>query len=177
MNEFVSMLVGKALPRKNMPRSEYSRMTGTEFNRVLKELELPGYGFARIFGVRPDVVKRWLRGEQDIPPGSSSRCRCSISTARDRRRAAWQRCTSSATTITRTEANSHTPRAVTSWRAAMTTSEKSRFEILRDDLVQRFGRSCERLNITQGKDGDRVSVEIVFTLVDHSMPTSIAGTF
>lgn len=59
----------------------------------------------------------------------------------------------------------------------MTTSEKSRFEILSDDFVERFGRSCERLNITQGKVGDRVSVEIVFTLVDHSVPTSITGTF
>ncbi|RWM29429.1 hypothetical protein [Mesorhizobium sp.] len=59
----------------------------------------------------------------------------------------------------------------------MTTNDKSRFEILSDDLVKRFGRSCERLNITQGKVGDRVSVEIVFTILDHSIPTSIADTF
>ncbi|RWM29428.1 hypothetical protein [Mesorhizobium sp.] len=51
-----------------MARFEYSRMTAPELNRVLKELELPGYGFARIFGVRPDTVRKWLRGELDIPP-------------------------------------------------------------------------------------------------------------
>ncbi|TIR24002.1 MAG: hypothetical protein E5X34_13180 [Mesorhizobium sp.] len=68
MTQIVSMLVGAALPRTNMPRFEYSRMNGTELHETFTELGMPPYGFARIFGVKPDTVKKWLRDQQDIPP-------------------------------------------------------------------------------------------------------------
>jgi hypothetical protein len=62
------MLLGSTAPGKNMPRFEYDRMNGQELHLTLQELGMPPYGFARIFGVRATVVKRWLRGEQDVPP-------------------------------------------------------------------------------------------------------------
>ena len=68
MNQFVSMLLGTPMPRNNMPRFEYTRMNGKELHETFAELGMPPYGFARIFGVKPDTVKKWLRDQQDIPP-------------------------------------------------------------------------------------------------------------
>lgn len=68
MNQFVSMLLGAPMPRNNMPRFEYTRMNGQELHETFVELGMPPYGFARIFGVKPDTVKKWLRDQQDIPP-------------------------------------------------------------------------------------------------------------
>ncbi|RWC91671.1 MAG: hypothetical protein EOS72_03175 [Mesorhizobium sp.] len=68
MNQFVSMLLGTTAPRTNMPRFEYARMNGKELHETLTEIGMPPYGFARIFGVKADTVKKWLRDQQDIPP-------------------------------------------------------------------------------------------------------------
>lgn len=43
-------------------------MTGNEFHKTLDMLGLPHRSFARIFGVNPKTVERWLAGQQDIPP-------------------------------------------------------------------------------------------------------------
>jgi hypothetical protein len=46
----------------------YDRMTGRDLSEALRELAMPPNAFARIFGVRPEVMSRWLKGDQDIPP-------------------------------------------------------------------------------------------------------------
>lgn len=67
MNEILAKLLGTASLGNKMPRFEYDRLTGGELDVALRELDLPPYGFARIFGTRANVVKKWLRDEQDIP--------------------------------------------------------------------------------------------------------------
>lgn len=49
-------------------RFEYARMSAKDFREALDEIDLPPQAFARIFGVRIEVVTRWLKGDQDIPP-------------------------------------------------------------------------------------------------------------
>ncbi len=49
-------------------RFEYDRIDGARFKRELAVLNMQPGAFARIFGVNLNVVKRWLRDEQDIPP-------------------------------------------------------------------------------------------------------------
>lgn len=68
MNQIMSMLLGATMPGKNMPRFEYKRMTGEELRTELLDMAMPVFAFARIFGVRPQTVKKWLRDENDIPP-------------------------------------------------------------------------------------------------------------
>lgn len=50
-----------------MPRFDYDRMKGDDLQTALTELGMQSFTFARIFGVRSPVVKRWLRDEQTIP--------------------------------------------------------------------------------------------------------------
>lgn len=49
-------------------RFEYTRMTGAEITEALQEIDLDPVAFCRIFGIRPEVMKRWQRDEQDAPP-------------------------------------------------------------------------------------------------------------
>ncbi|MFC5509302.1 hypothetical protein [Bosea massiliensis] len=49
-------------------RFEYDRIDAARFRRELAVLNMQPGAFARIFGVNLNVVKRWTRGEQDIPP-------------------------------------------------------------------------------------------------------------
>lgn len=43
-------------------------MSAADFSLALREIDLAPPAFARIFGIRIEVVTRWLKGEQDIPP-------------------------------------------------------------------------------------------------------------
>lgn len=65
-----AMLAAQSPPREASlsARFEYQKMTAREFSDALAEIDLPPKAFARIFGVRPEVVQRWIRDEQDIPP-------------------------------------------------------------------------------------------------------------
>lgn len=49
-------------------RFRYRRMTPKEFRDELQEIDLPPHAFARIFGVRPETITKWMKGDQDIPP-------------------------------------------------------------------------------------------------------------
>lgn len=49
-------------------RFEYRRITGRELSEALDDLDLPAKAFCRIFGVNPQVMTRWLRGDQETPP-------------------------------------------------------------------------------------------------------------
>ena len=49
-------------------RFEYERITGEELSALLATIEWQPKTFARIFGVRPDRLTKWIRGEEDAPP-------------------------------------------------------------------------------------------------------------
>lgn len=55
-------------------RFSYARMSAEDFSKALRDMDLPPPAFARIFGVRIEVVTRWLKGEQDIPPWCHVAC-------------------------------------------------------------------------------------------------------
>lgn len=66
-----SVIVSRRPPSKEgklSARFEYQKMTAREFSAALREIDLPPDAFARIFGVRKEVVARWLKGTQDVPP-------------------------------------------------------------------------------------------------------------
>src|SRR5690606_10889095 len=70
MGRFSTILAGRS-PPKGPPvsaRFEYARMSADDFSKALHDIDLAPPAFARIFGVRIEVVTRWLKGEQDIPP-------------------------------------------------------------------------------------------------------------
>lgn len=70
MRQDSAMLAGRSPPKRNAvsARFEYTRMTAQQFSDALEEIDLPAPAFSRIYGVRLEVVERWLKGEQDIPP-------------------------------------------------------------------------------------------------------------
>lgn len=69
LSRFDAILASRAPPPKRdtvSARFEYQKMTGREFSAALAEIDLAPKAFARIFGVRPEVVQRWIKGEQDV---------------------------------------------------------------------------------------------------------------
>lgn len=69
MSDSTAMVLPAPQGRKRVSaRFEYKRMTGADLAAWLHELDLPADAFCRIFGVRPEVMARWLKDEQDIPP-------------------------------------------------------------------------------------------------------------
>lgn len=67
MNDSAILALQKPKEAKISARFEYARMSAKDFREALDEIDLPHDAFARIFGVRIEVVRRWLKGEQDIP--------------------------------------------------------------------------------------------------------------
>lgn len=63
-------IAGRSPPRESRlsARFRYRRMTPKEFRDELQEIDLPPHAFARIFGVRPETITKWMRGENEIPP-------------------------------------------------------------------------------------------------------------
>lgn len=58
-----------APPRKRMSaRFEYTRLTGRQIGDALAEIDLLPAAFCRIFGVRKEVMRKWLKDEQEPPP-------------------------------------------------------------------------------------------------------------
>lgn len=49
-------------------RFEYASMTGKKFRGALGNLGMKSQTFARITGVRPTKVSKWIKGELTIPP-------------------------------------------------------------------------------------------------------------
>ena len=42
-------------------------MTPTEFRAALARIDISQQAWARLWGLNPRTVRRWIRGEQDIP--------------------------------------------------------------------------------------------------------------
>lgn len=63
-----TMLAGRSPPKGDRvsKRFTYARMTGKDLSEALREIDLKPRAFCRIFGVRPEVMSRWLKGTQDI---------------------------------------------------------------------------------------------------------------
>lgn len=68
-SRFDAMLAPRPPPSRKpvSARFDYRRMTAREFSEALREIDLQPDAFARIFGVRKEVVGRWLSGTQDVP--------------------------------------------------------------------------------------------------------------
>lgn len=64
------MLAAKPPPRRAAisARFEYDRLTGKQLSDDLRSLDMPPNAFCRIFGVRKEVMGRWLKDAQEIPP-------------------------------------------------------------------------------------------------------------
>lgn len=49
-------------------RFDYVRMTGDQLRHALRDIDMQPAAFCRIFGVNGNVMGRWLKDEQDVPP-------------------------------------------------------------------------------------------------------------
>lgn len=51
-----------------MKRFEYDRMTASDLQQTLDDIGMTHLAFARIYGIAPRTIDRWLSGDNDIPP-------------------------------------------------------------------------------------------------------------